>query len=90
MFFGSITSHHQPGHSHACTLSFELSSKSKTIFRNLESQYNNSQRLKDRSSESYNMLQVGKINSNEVWDSFRVGNRASPDFKTKKLKLFYD
>ena len=91
-FFGSITSHHQPGHSHACTLSFELSSKSKTIFRNLgTSTYNNnSQRLKDRSSESYNMLQVGKINSNEVWDSFRVGNRAKVfDFKTKKIKNYF-
>lgn len=91
-FFGSIKSHHQPGHSHACTLSFELSSRSKTIFRNLgTSTYNNSpQRFKDRSSESYNMLQVGKINSNEVWDSFRVGRRAKvSNLNTKQNKDYF-
>jgi len=77
-FFGAITSNHQPGHSHSNTLSFELSHNKNIVFTNRGiSTYNiNSKRLYERSSKSYNSLQLQKYNANEVWKSFRVAQRA--------------
>lgn len=71
---------YNPGHSHADTLSFELSIKKKRLFVNLgTSLYEKGPvRHKERSTCSHNTVEIDGLNSSEVWDSFRVARRANP------------
>ena len=75
---GNIGPSYQPGHSHAQSLSFELSYKGKKVFVNSGiSEYENSKiRFFQRSTASHNTVEINNMNSSEVWHSFRVARRA--------------
>ena len=75
---GNIGPSYQPGHSHAQSLSFELSYKGKKVFVNSGiSEYENSKvRFFQRSTASHNTVEINSMNSSEVWHSFRVARRA--------------
>jgi len=68
----------QPGHSHADSLSCEISIYNKRFLVNSgTSTYNNStQRLFQRSTKAHNTLIYKNKNSSDVWDSFRIGKKA--------------
>ncbi|QWD80053.1 alginate lyase family protein [Polynucleobacter sp. MWH-Spelu-300-X4] len=69
-----------PGHSHADTLSFELSLFGERVFVNGgTSQYGNGPvRLDERGTKAHNTLTINGKNSSEVWSGFRVARRAYP------------
>lgn len=69
-----------PGHAHADTLSFELSTFDQRIFVNGgTSEYGTSDvRFHERSTAAHNTVVVNGENSSEVWGGFRVGRRAYP------------
>lgn len=69
-----------PGHSHADTLSFELSVEGYRVFVNSgTSLYGVSdERLRQRKTESHNTVVVDEQDSSEVWSGFRVARRAYP------------
>lgn len=69
-----------PGHSHADTLSFELSYAGQRVFVNSgTSEYGNGpERLRQRGTAAHNTVVVNGSNSSEVWSGFRVGRRAKP------------
>ena len=75
---GNIGPSYQPGHSHAQSLSFELSYKGKKVFVNSGiSEYENSKiRSFQRSTASHNTIEINGMNSSDVWHSFRVAKRA--------------
>ena len=75
---GSITPDYQPGHSHAESLSFELSIEGERFFVNSGiSTYESSDlRLFQRATKSHNTVEVDGKNSSEIWSSFRVAKRA--------------
>lgn len=75
---GSIKPDFNPGHSHAETLSFELSFHEKRIIVNsgISLYGRNAVRLKQRSTISHSTLEVDGLNSSDVWSGFRVGRRA--------------
>ena len=84
-----------PGHSHADTLSFEISFKNEKLFVNKGiSSYNvNKLRLFQRSTRSHNCFEIDKKNSSEVWSSFRMARKARSFSKfigKKKLILGHD
>ncbi|MEB0200013.1 MULTISPECIES: alginate lyase family protein [unclassified Pseudomonas] len=76
--FAQIAPDYQPGHSHADTLSFELSLFGQRIFVNSgTSQYGeDSERKRQRSTAAHNTVEVDGQNSSEVWAGFRVARRA--------------
>ena len=82
---GDIGDKFQPGHSHADSLSFELSINGKRVFVNSGvSTYNKCKlRYMQRSTKYHNTVEIDNLNSSEVWSSFRVANRA----KTKVNNL---
>jgi uncharacterized heparinase superfamily protein len=69
-----------PGHAHADTLSFEFSLFEKRLVVNGgTSCYGLSEtRHLERSTISHSTVQVGGLNSSDVWAGFRVGRRAYP------------
>lgn len=69
---------YQPGHSHADSLSFELSVWSKRLFVNSgTSVYGESDlRQWQRGTSAHNTLSLGHHNSSQVWGGFRVAKRA--------------
>ncbi len=69
-----------PGHAHADTLSFELSFAGRRVVVNGgTSCYGISgQRLKERGTAAHSTVQLGGLDSSEVWSGFRVGRRARP------------
>ncbi|WP_235906843.1 alginate lyase family protein [Pseudomonas saliphila] len=71
---------YQPGHSHADTLSFELSLFGARIFVNSgTSQYGEGhERNRQRSTAAHNTVEIDGENSSEVWAGFRVARRAYP------------
>ena len=75
---GNIEANHIPGHSHADTLSFEMSFYKKKLFVNSGISTYNEGKLRhiQRSTISHNTLTINNKNSSDVWKSFRVGNRA--------------
>ena len=79
----------QPGHIHAGLLSFELEIMGNIIFSNkgIFTYQDNLCRKLNRSTRSYNTIQIGTSNSHDVWKSFRLGRRAKIiDRKIKKNK----
>jgi uncharacterized heparinase superfamily protein len=70
----------QPGHTHADTLSFELSWRGRRVFTNsgTSTYVADRQRLWERSTAAHNTVTVDGENSSEVWGGFRVGRRARP------------
>lgn len=82
---------YQPSHSHADTLSFELSLFSQRLLVNGgTSEYGiSSVRHYERSTKAHNTVVVNNENSSEVWNGFRVARRAYPyDLKIKELENF--
>ena len=69
-----------PGHSHADTLSFELSIDKQRFFVNSgTSCYGISkERLRQRGTHAHNTVVINGKNSSEVWGGFRVAKRANP------------
>jgi uncharacterized heparinase superfamily protein len=69
-----------PGHSHADTLSFELSVKNQRLVVNGgTSQYGlGLERLEERSTSAHSTLECDGLSSSEVWSGFRVARRAYP------------
>lgn len=69
---------YQPGHTHADTLSFELSLFGQRVFVNSgTSQYGEgAERQRQRSTAAHNTIEVNGENSSEVWAGFRVARRA--------------
>lgn len=77
------------GHSHADTLSFELSLFGQRLLVNSGiSEYKTGPvRHYERSTEAHNTVVVNNLNSSEVWNGFRVARRAYPfDLKIEELK----
>ena len=67
-----------PGHAHADTLSFELSvDAARLIVNGGTSTYAGPARARERGTESHSTVQVDRLDSSEVWSSFRVGRRAN-------------
>lgn len=86
---GNIGPDYLPGHSHADTLSFEMSLFGQRIFVNSgTSEYSAGvERLRQRGTAAHNTVCIDDQNSSEVWSSFRVGSRAKilskQEFATK-------
>lgn len=74
----NVRASYQPGHTHADTLSFELSIGGQRLIVNSGiSTYNeNAERTWQRSSQAHNCLIINDQDSSEIWKSFRVGRRA--------------
>ena len=74
---GNSSIDHLSGHTHADTLSFELSYKKNIFFSNGGiSTYNvGKTREFERSSANHNTVIVNNRNSSEVWNSFRLSRR---------------
>lgn len=75
---GNIKANYIPGHTHADTLSYELSINDKKFITNLGiSTYENSiTRLNQRGTASHNTVTINDENSSEIWSSFRVAKRS--------------
>jgi uncharacterized heparinase superfamily protein len=82
--FAQIGPTYQPGHTHADTLSFELSLFGQRVFVNSgTSQYGeDSERHRQRSTAAHNTIEVDSENSSEVWAGFRVARRAQVVLET--------
>ena len=95
---GKSSLDHLSGHTHADTLSFELSYKNQIFFSNGGiSTYNEDKRREyERSSANHNTAIVNDRNSSEIWKSFRLARRIKiGKFKeenkngSKKVSFFY-
>ena len=75
---GNIAPKFLPGHSHADTLSFELSIFNKKFIVNsgTSTYENNTLRYLQRSTCFHSTLTYNNKNSSDVWKSFRVGKKA--------------
>ena len=75
---GNIGPDHIPGHAHADTFNFILSSDGKPIIVDTGTSTYNPGNIRDfeRSTSAHNTVVVNGLNSSEVWSSFRVANRA--------------
>lgn len=82
--FAQVAPAYQPGHTHADTLSFELSVFGRRVFVNSgTSQYGeDSERHRQRSTAAHNTVEIDGENSSEVWAGFRVARRARVSLTT--------
>ena len=69
-----------PGHAHADTLSFELSLFARRVIVNSGTSCygNNADRARQRGTAAHSTVEVGGVDSSEVWGGFRVARRARP------------
>ncbi|MFL5482606.1 MAG: heparinase II/III family protein [Gemmatimonadaceae bacterium] len=77
---GPIGPDYLPAHSHADTLSFELSLFGERVFVNSgTSLYEvGAERVRQRGTPAHNTVTIDHANSSEIWSSFRTGRRARP------------
>ena len=77
--FSSIGPDYLPGHSHAGTLSFELSIDDKRLVVNggVSLYESGDERIRQRSTRSHSTLVLDGEDSSEIWGSFRVARRAT-------------
>jgi uncharacterized heparinase superfamily protein len=77
---GEIGPKYLTAHSHADTLSFEMTFNSQKVLVNSgTSCYGESSRRHfERSTKAHNTVEISNRNSSEVWAGFRVANRAFP------------
>ena len=77
---GRIGPDYLPGHSHADSLSFELSLfGQRLVCDSGTSVYGSSdERLRQRGTAAHNTVLIDEQNSSEVWSGFRVARRARP------------
>ena len=83
----------QPGHSHAASLSFELTLFGERVFVNsgISNYQDNQQRYFERSTKAHNTLEIDHSNSSQVWKSFRLGNRAKIiSYNYKRTDEYYE
>ena len=73
-----ITPPYSASHSHADTLSFELSYKKQRVLVNSGTSTYNIGELREfqRSTRAHNTVEIDDVNSSDVWMSFRVGQKA--------------
>lgn len=85
---GGMKASYIPGHAHADLLSFELSCLKERVFVNTGvSTYKVGHRRElERSTQAHNTVEINGTNQSEVWSSFRVARRVSPEMKTVLLK----
>ena len=78
MDFGAVGPDYQPGHSHADTLSFELSLGGSRVFVNtgISCYGMSARRSYERGTNAHNTVCVDGFDSSEVWSGFRVARRA--------------
>jgi uncharacterized heparinase superfamily protein len=71
---------HQPGHTHADTLSCELSVHGHRLVVNggTSTYAVGPDRQRQRSTAAHSTVEIAGTNSSDVWKSFRVGRRARP------------
>ncbi len=88
MDIGEIGPAYLTAHSHADTLSFELSLHQQRVFVNSGiSEYGVSQeRLRQRGTDAHNTVCVNSSDSSHVWSGFRVAQRASIASKTIEMQ----
>jgi uncharacterized heparinase superfamily protein len=77
---GEIGCDHQPGHAHADTLSYELSSgRTRVVVDAGVFDYAPTpERAYARGTRSHNTLELDGLDQSEMWGVFRVGRRARP------------
>ncbi len=70
----------QPGHGHADTLSFELSSRGHRIFVNSGTSTYESNPLRnyERGTAAHNTVRIDGLDQSEIWAVFRIARRARP------------
>jgi hypothetical protein len=75
---GKIGSDYIPGHAHADTFNFELRIEGQPFIvdTGLSSYESGARRELERGTAAHNTVEVAGKNSSEVWDSFRVADRA--------------
>jgi len=84
---GSIKADYIAGHTHADIFNFELRMNGKEfiIDRGVTTYNSGKQRNIERSTYGHNCVEINGKSQSEVWDSFRVGNRAKViDIKESK------
>lgn len=74
-----------PGHAHADSLCFALHVKGRPVLvdTGISTYEKNARRTIERATSSHNTVEVGLVNSSDVWGGFRVGNRAQTFVKTE-------
>ena len=79
MDVGQIAPSYQPGHSHADNLQFVFNYKDKPILvdTGISTYEKNARRQVERSTSSHNTVTINDQNSSNVWDGFRVAERAT-------------
>jgi len=77
---GEVGPTYLPGHAHADTLSFELAVKNiRLVVNSGTSIYGTSpERVRQRGTAAHSAVEVGGIDSSQVWSGFRVAKRAKP------------
>jgi hypothetical protein len=76
---GQIGASYIPGHAHADTLNFELIYNDKPIIVDpgISTYENNETRFLEKSTDFHNTLKIDNKNSSEIWNNFRVAERAN-------------
>jgi uncharacterized heparinase superfamily protein len=79
MDIGQIAPSYQPGHSHADNLQFVFNYKDKPILvdTGISTYDKDARRQVERSTSSHNTVTIDDQNSSNVWDGFRVAERAT-------------
>jgi uncharacterized heparinase superfamily protein len=77
---GPLGPDYQPGHGHADNLTLECSFDGARLFVDpgTHSYDRDDRRAYDRSTAAHNTVCIDRIDSSEVWHTFRVGRRAHP------------
>jgi hypothetical protein len=77
---GEIGPDYQPGHSHADTLSFELSLNGRRVIvdSGTSTYAAGADRDRQRSTSAHNTIVIDGMNQTECWGAFRVARRARP------------
>lgn len=73
-----VSCSYQPGHGHADALSFILYVNNKPLFveQGTSTYQSDSRRVLERSTQSHNTVVVNGVNQSQVWDSFKIAQRA--------------
>lgn len=89
MDVGNIGPDYQPGHAHSDTLSFELHVKQQPIIVDpgISTYEKNENRLKERQTAYHNTVKINHQEQSNVWDGFRVAQRAKIAKLTEKDNL---
>lgn len=76
---GEIGASYLAGHAHADTLNFELrlNNKEFIVDTGISTYQINEQRDIERATSAHNTVVINDLNSSQVWDGFRVANRAN-------------